>query len=120
MGVKKDFGQRIQGAMLAAAVGRRARVIQHVGEVFHCLIELAHCQVCGAAFLIDRQKTRRLLLQWQPGNQAQRAAVMLSKAEIMAAYYEDPLGFVHFAYPWGEPGGPLERFRGPDRLTTFR
>jgi hypothetical protein len=33
----------------------------------------------------------------------------------VAAYYEDPLGFVHFAYPWGEPGGPLERFRGPDR-----
>lgn len=38
-----------------------------------------------------------------------------SKAEIVASYYEDPLGFVHFAYPWGEPGGPLERFRGPDR-----
>lgn len=28
-------------------------------------------------------------------------------AEAVAEYYDDPLGFVLFAYPWGEPG-PLE------------
>ena len=31
----------------------------------------------------------------------------------MASFYHDPLGFVLFAYPWGEPG-PLEHFDGPD------
>lgn len=29
-------------------------------------------------------------------------------AETVAEYYADPLGFVLFAYPWGEPG-PLEK-----------
>ena len=32
----------------------------------------------------------------------------------VAAYYADPLGFVMFAYPWGEPG-PLKDYTGPDK-----
>lgn len=34
-------------------------------------------------------------------------------AEAVADYYADPLGFVLFAYPWGEPG-PLLEHDGPD------
>ena len=34
-------------------------------------------------------------------------------AVLMQAYAEDPLGFVRFAYPWGEPG-PLKDHAGPD------
>lgn len=34
-------------------------------------------------------------------------------AEQIAEFYADPLGFVLFAYPWGEPG-PLEHYDGPD------
>jgi hypothetical protein len=34
-------------------------------------------------------------------------------ADAVASYYDDPLGFVLFAYPWGEPG-PLEHHDGPD------
>ncbi len=30
--------------------------------------------------------------------------VDLELAEEVANYYADPLGFVLFAYPWGEPG----------------
>mgnify|MGYP000188236354 CR=1 FL=1 len=26
---------------------------------------------------------------------------------------DDPLAFVLLTYPWGEPGTPLEHFRGP-------
>jgi len=29
------------------------------------------------------------------------------------AFADDPLGFVLYMYPWGEPGTPLERFKGP-------
>lgn len=36
-------------------------------------------------------------------------------AEKMAEFYADPLGFVLFTFPWGEPGTQLERFpEGPD------
>lgn len=36
-------------------------------------------------------------------------------AEKMAEFYDDPLGFVLFAFPWGEKGTPLEHFPdGPD------
>lgn len=35
-------------------------------------------------------------------------------AEAVADYYDDPLGFVLFAYPWGEDG-PLKDHPGPDR-----
>lgn len=34
--------------------------------------------------------------------------------EQISQFYADPLGFVLFAFPWGERG-PLERFRGPNR-----
>lgn len=32
----------------------------------------------------------------------------------IAQYYDDPLGFVMYAWPWGEPG-PLQSFDGPDQ-----
>jgi len=35
-------------------------------------------------------------------------------AEQICEYYDDPLGFVLFAYPWGTPGTPLEHYHGPD------
>src|SRR5690349_22546977 len=35
-------------------------------------------------------------------------------AEEVSHYYDDPLGFVRFAYPWGEVGTPLENETGPD------
>jgi hypothetical protein len=35
-------------------------------------------------------------------------------AEEISRFYADPLGFVMFAYPWGEPGSPLEKEIGPD------
>lgn len=41
----------------------------------------------------------------------QDANVLL--AEELSNFYADPLGFVLFAYPWGEPG-PLENEPGPD------
>lgn len=38
----------------------------------------------------------------------------LELADAVKQYYADPLGFVKFAYPWGEPGTPLELEMGPD------
>lgn len=38
----------------------------------------------------------------------------LQLAEEIARFYDDPLGFVMFAYPWGEPGTALEHEEGPD------
>lgn len=35
-------------------------------------------------------------------------------AEELAQFYDDPLGFVLFAYPWGVPGSTLEHETGPD------
>jgi hypothetical protein len=35
-------------------------------------------------------------------------------ASIVGEYYADPLGFVKFAYPWGEEGTPLRDAEGPD------
>ena len=29
-------------------------------------------------------------------------------------FYDDPLGFIHYAFPWGEKGTLLEDFKGPD------
>ena len=34
-------------------------------------------------------------------------------AEMMAEFYDDPLGFVMFAFPWNK--GPLVGFHGPDK-----
>lgn len=38
----------------------------------------------------------------------------LKLSEEVANYYADPLGFVLFAFPWGEPG-PLKAYTGPDK-----
>lgn len=38
-------------------------------------------------------------------------------ADAVAEYYADPLGFVLFAFPWGEPG-PLADATGPDEWQT--
>lgn len=35
--------------------------------------------------------------------------------EALGALTHDPLAFVYFAYPWGEPGTPLEDMEGPDK-----
>lgn len=34
--------------------------------------------------------------------------------DSVASFHSDPLGFVMFAYPWGEPGTVLEEETGPD------
>lgn len=34
--------------------------------------------------------------------------------ETLAEYSSDPLGFVMWNYPWGEPGSELENFTGPE------
>jgi len=40
----------------------------------------------------------------------------LQLAEAIAEYYDDPLGFVEFAFPWGEEGTFLEEYPdGPDK-----
>jgi hypothetical protein len=38
----------------------------------------------------------------------------LELIEDIAAFYADPLGFILYAFPWGEPGTPLEKETGPD------
>jgi hypothetical protein len=50
-----------------------------------------------------------------PANQKTSPAIEL--AEEIAQFYADPLGFVLFAYPWGEPG-PLADYGGPDKWQT--
>ena len=35
----------------------------------------------------------------------------------LASFAYDPLGFVHWAFPWGH--GPLENHKGPDRWQTY-
>jgi len=40
-------------------------------------------------------------------------AAELQLADDLASFYADPLGFVMYAYPWGETG-PLETADGPD------
>ena len=45
---------------------------------------------------------------------ANQQAIDLQLADEVARFYDDPLGFVLFAYPWGEPGSALEHEMGPD------
>lgn len=40
--------------------------------------------------------------------------VDLELAEEVSQFYDDPAGFVDFAFPWGEEGGSLEGFTGAD------
>lgn len=42
------------------------------------------------------------------------SAADLDLSAELSKFYGDPLGFVRFAYPWGEPGSPLELETGPD------
>ena len=35
-------------------------------------------------------------------------------AEDIAEFFDDPYGYVMYAFPWGEKGGPLEEHDGPD------
>lgn len=39
-------------------------------------------------------------------------------AEKMAEFYGDPLGFVYFVFPWGQPGTRLADEEGPDEWQT--
>jgi len=39
----------------------------------------------------------------------------LALAKKVATFVDDPLGFVLWAFPWGEKGTPLEKFSGPDK-----
>lgn len=41
------------------------------------------------------------------------APVMDMVAEDLANYYDDPLGYVMWAFPWGVEGTPLENYSGP-------
>lgn len=42
------------------------------------------------------------------------ASVHLDLADQIAEFYADPLGFVLFAYPWGQVNTPLHGYNGPD------
>jgi hypothetical protein len=44
------------------------------------------------------------------------AEVEQQLAAEVGKYYEDPYGFVMFAYPWGTPGSVLEHEAGPDEI----
>lgn len=44
-------------------------------------------------------------------------ALDIELADEVAKYYADPLGFVRFAFPWGEDG-PLKDYDGPDEWQT--
>ena len=52
-------------------------------------------------------------------NAGKRALAAPTEHEIaligdIAAFYDDPLGFVLYAFPWGEASGPLADEEGPD------
>lgn len=48
---------------------------------------------------------------------AQPIPIDVQLADEFVKYHHDPLGFVMFAYPWGEPG-VLEQHAGPDEWQT--
>ena len=39
----------------------------------------------------------------------------LEIADEAAQFYADPYGFVMWAFPWGEAGGELQNYFGPDQ-----
>jgi len=45
-------------------------------------------------------------------------SIDIDLAQEIGKYYGDPLGFVRFAFPWGEKDGPLENEQGPDENQT--
>jgi hypothetical protein len=53
-----------------------------------------------------------------PESGLQKPPKLNPDAELCAfieKYQSDPLGFVKYAYPWGEVGTPLEQHKGPDQ-----
>lgn len=40
---------------------------------------------------------------------------MATIAEDIVKFWDDPYKFVIYAFPWGEPGTPLEKYDGPDK-----
>lgn len=42
-----------------------------------------------------------------------RAAIQAEIAQKMVEFYDDPLGYVMWAFPWGKPGTVLEKYTGP-------
>lgn len=53
----------------------------------------------------------------QPAS-ADHASELEELQQLCADCYDDPLGFVHAAWPWKEPGGRLELEDGPDGNQT--
>ena len=43
----------------------------------------------------------------------ERDEIQRAIAEKMVEYYDDPLGYVMWAFPWGKPGTVLEHYSGP-------
>lgn len=41
-------------------------------------------------------------------------SVELELAEDISQFFDDPYGYVMYAFPWGVEGGPLEEHEGPD------
>lgn len=39
-------------------------------------------------------------------------------SEDISEFYDDPLGYVYYAFPWGDPNGPLANDDGPDAWQT--
>jgi hypothetical protein len=52
--------------------------------------------------------------EWWTNRMIPPVNINLELADEIKKCYADPLRFVKFAFPWGEPGGPLENYTGPD------
>lgn len=50
----------------------------------------------------------------RPGQVGKAPAAVLALLDALASFHYDPLGFVKWAFPWGEPGTPLEGLSGPE------
>lgn len=50
----------------------------------------------------------------QPKSKPASTKIDREIAEFVAKYAHDPAGFVRVAFPWGQPGTPLEKFSGPE------
>jgi hypothetical protein len=66
------------------------------------------CSDADESGMIERA-TRNLQASFRPDDQ-----VNVLLAEQIAQFYADPLGFVKFAFPWGQRG-MLESYAGPDK-----
>ena len=62
------------------------------------------CRPPAPAFAPRSRPSSPLRLNLPPMMTAQPTEIEL--ADEIGSYYADPLGFVRFAYPWGEPGSP--------------